>query len=323
MSAKLSDMLVDYLEDPILVPGVKIGLIALTPEIAKDFARRLPKRQRKQSKKLIDKYANDIVAKRWPFIGDSIRFNANDELIDGQHRVETVIETGVTIPTLVVFGLESDAIIPMDTGKGRRFEDLLSMEENIEYSGQVAGLTRRVTHWMLGNYGQDSIARVVNPQWLGSTPTNEQLWQVYRENSNELIESTRHGLSYARFFKKSAGPTIFSFTWMLLGRIDLDGRESFFHELKDGPGQNPPVAGITSLRRKLNEKWVVSKKPSAWEWQHYFFQAWNRKVEGVSTELRRPGFPAWNTVAQPLDPHADLREQGWEPLPAISGEGPA
>jgi hypothetical protein len=319
--ATLSDMLGDdYLQDDSLAPGVKIGLILLTPAVAADFAKRVPKRQRKKSKRLIDKYSTDVLAQRWPFIGDAIRFNSNDEMIDGQHRNDVVLETGVSIPTLVVFGLDNDAIVPMDTGKGRRFEELLTMEEHIENAAQVGGLTRRVTHWMLGNYGQESVARVINPQWLNTTPTNEQLWTVYRANKDELIECARHGTSYSRFFKKSAGPAVFAFTWMILGRINVDARESLFHELKNGSGTNPPTPAVNYLRSKLIEKYTRSSKPKPWEWQHYFFQTWNRKMQGESTALRRPSFPAYNTVAKPFDPHAEQRAPGWEPLPSIFGQ---
>jgi hypothetical protein len=318
--ASLSDMLGDkFLQDDELVPGVKVGLILLTPEIAADFSKRIPRRQRNQSRRLIDKYTTDMLAKKWPFIGDAIRFNSDDELIDGQHRVEGVVETGVSIPTIVVFGLDNDAIVPMDSGKGRRFEDLLTMEEHIENAASVGSLTRRVTHWMLGNYGQENIARVINPEWLNTTPTNEQLWTVYRANKDELIECTRHGLSYSRFFKKSAGPAIFAFSWMLFGKIDVDARESFFHELKEGSGTNTPTPAIGSLRRKLNEKYTRTTKPKPWEWQHFIFQTWNRKLQGETTELRRPSYPAYNTVAKPFDPHADTRGPGWEPLPSVFG----
>jgi hypothetical protein len=317
---ELSDMLGDdFLQNDDLVPGVKIGLIMLTPELAVEFEKRIPRRQRRKSPRLVAKYSTDAVANKWPFIGDALRFNTENQLIDGQHRCEVVKQTGVSIPTIIVFGLDNDAIVPMDSGKSRRFEDLLDMEEHIENATQVAGLTRRVTHWMLGNYGTPNVARVLNPQWLNASPTNEQLWTVYRALKDELIESTRQGMSYSRFFKKSAGPLVFSFTWLLLTRIDLDAREKFFHELKDGPGKQPACPAISQLTRKLNEKYAKGSAPTPWEWQHYLFQAWNRMIQGDTKELRRPSFPAHNTVAKPVDPHTDRREPGWEPLPSIFG----
>lgn len=317
MSATLSAMLKNYLADDTLVPGVKIGFILLTPEIALDFQKRVPKRQRKHSKRLSEKYATDMIARKWRFIGDAICFNTQDELIDGQHRVDSVIKTGVSIPVIVVFGLDPEAIVPKDTGKSRRFEDLLSMEEHIDNAAFVGSVARRTAHWMLGNFGQENVARVINPQWLNTSPTNEQLWTVYRALKDELVDSTKHGLSYSRFFSRSAGPSIFGFAWLLLGRIDIDMREAFFHELKNGSGQRPPVVGISNLRRKLTQNWTGEKRPRPWEWQHYIFQSWNRMALGETKELRRPSYPAYNMVAQPFDPNSDTREPGWEPLPSV------
>lgn len=317
MSTPLSMMLKNYLEDNALVPGVKIGFILLTPEIAADFQKRVPRRQRKRSKRLAAKYATDMIARKWRFIGDTICFNINDELIDGQHRVESVIQTGVSIPVVVVFGLDTEAIVPKDTGKSRRFEELLGMEEHIDNAAFVGSVTRRTCHWMLENYGQENVARVINPHWLNTSPTNEQLWTVYRALKDELVDSTKHGLSLSRFFNRSAGPSIFGFTWLLLGRIDLDMRESFFHELKNGSGQFPARPAIGYLNRKLTQNWTGEKRPKPWEWQHYIFQAWNRVALGETKELRRPSYPAYNMVALPFDPHSDRRGPGWQPLPNV------
>jgi hypothetical protein len=319
MSTQLSDMLLkgNVLQNDALAPGVKIGLINLTPELAKDFQARIPKRQRKLSAKLTERYITDLLASQWPFTADVIKFNTGGEMIDGQHRCAAVLETGMSFPTLVAFNLDPESIIPMDTGKPRRFEDLLNMEEHIENAGYVGTLTRRVLHWQRGNYGQENVARVIDPHFLGVTPSTEQLWTVYRAMKDELIESTRRGLSTSRYFRKSAGPAVFAFSWMLFGRIDLDLRESFFHQLVNGPTHTGPEQPIAQLRRQLVKRWDGERKPNAWQWQHYIFQTWNRIIQGETTSLRRPTAPVWNQVAQPIDPHAEVRGPGWTPLPNI------
>lgn len=320
MAARLSDMLTDFLQDDKVAPGVKIGLINLTPEIALDFQKRLPKRQRKRSDRVTEKYNIDMLAKQWPFLADVIRFNKDDEMIDGQHRVQSVIDTGATIPTLVAFNLEPDAIVPMDSGRGRTFTNYLEMEEHVENVSHVAAMTRRTAQWMVGNYGQENIARVANPEFLGVSMSNGQLVTVYKPMKHQLILATKEGLAFSRYFRKSAGPAIFGFSWMIFGAIDIDAREKFFYELKNGAAINGPEQPMNQLRNFLQKQWLGQKKPTAWEWQHYFFQTWNRVIEGSTTGLRRPSFPAWNTVGKPLDPHAALREPGWEPIPNVFAE---
>lgn len=319
MTARLSDMLTNYLQDDDLAPGVKVGMIELTPAIAADFLARVPKRQRKKTERTIKKYVADLKAGAWPFLADVIRFNYDDELIDGQHRCQAVLDSGISIQTLVVFGLEPEAIVPMDSGLTRTFQTLLEMEEHVENAGVVAALTLRVWHWTHGNYGEKGIARVISPQYLGVTPSVEQLWVVYRGMKDELVECSKHGASLSRYFRRSAGPAVFAFSWMLLRKLDLDEGEAFFWALKNNQGGVGPEMPLNQLNRKLTQMPIGDKKPRPWVFQHLIFQTWNRKHDGVTTGLRKPPFPAFNTVAIPADPNKEVREPGWEPIPNAFG----
>lgn len=52
-------------------------------------------------------------------VGDSIKFDYNDELIDGQHRLTAIVRSGVTIALAVVRGYAPEAKGVLDIGKRR------------------------------------------------------------------------------------------------------------------------------------------------------------------------------------------------------------
>jgi len=317
MAAQLSDMLKNFLQDDELAPGVKVGMLLLTPAIAKDFLARTPQRQRSRSKKTVERYLGDQLSGKWRFLADVIRFNEQDEMIDGQHRCQSVLDSGIAQPTLVAFGLERNAIIAMDSGRPRKFNDQLRMED-VENHASVGALTKMALHWMRGNYADESVARVHNPQFLHVSLSTGTLWDTYEAMSHELIQSARHGLSTSRHFRRSAPAAVFSFCWLLFGRIDLDARERFFNELVEGPSQLGPEYSIAQLRSALTKVRTSKDRLVRWQWLHYFIATWNKMLRNETSGLRLPSEPKWNHLAMPFDPNEMQRGEGWEPLPNIT-----
>jgi len=64
----------------------------------------------------------------WKTNGDSIRFDSNGDLRDGQHRLHMVMLTGIPIEAVVIRGIDPAAFITMDTGKVRTITDVLAIK---------------------------------------------------------------------------------------------------------------------------------------------------------------------------------------------------
>lgn len=71
----------------------------------------------------------------WKTNGDSIRFDTEGNLRDGQHRLHMVMLTGTPIEAVVIRNVDPDAFVTMDTGKNRTITDVLSIrkEPNPKY----------------------------------------------------------------------------------------------------------------------------------------------------------------------------------------------
>jgi len=90
-------------------------------------------RQRSVSQGSVDSYATSMRLGQWSLNGESIKFDINDNLVDGQHRLWACVKSDVPLITFVVTGLpvEKDGIKIIDTldsGKKRTVADALKLE---------------------------------------------------------------------------------------------------------------------------------------------------------------------------------------------------
>lgn len=307
------------LVDPRL-PGVEVFFELLTPELADLYLSRLPKRQRKQSEATIDRYAGDMASSQWLFIGDALRFNHEEELIDGQHRCRAVSESGVSQMTMVVVGLDPEAIVVFDTGRPRTFTGHLQTEGVVNASA-VATVTKRVFDWKRGNYAVPNIGRVPNAPFIGVPASPSKLLETFETHRDTIQYAAKRGMSAkAGFANKTASPSVLSFAYLLLGGYDLERRERFFFELEKGPEQNRPEYPMYVLRERMKKQVPVGQSGLPdWVWLHFIFTTWNKWFNAESMgPLRTPARAAYGHVALPVDPFADTRPEGWDPLGGMS-----
>jgi hypothetical protein len=94
----------------------------------------------------VAQYASDLTAGRWALNGETIKFDRNGQLVDGQHRLAAVVESGIAMHTLVVRGLEPQAQETVDSGSARTAGDVLGLR-GMENASSVAAIARMVYRW--------------------------------------------------------------------------------------------------------------------------------------------------------------------------------
>ena len=104
---------------------MNVGIQHITPSIATSMLLG-NNNNRTLNKNHVSNLAKEMLSGRWKVNGDTICFNG-DQLIDGQHRLQAIVESGIAIDTLVVRGLEGDVFDTKDTGKRRSASDTLSV----------------------------------------------------------------------------------------------------------------------------------------------------------------------------------------------------
>ncbi len=73
----------------------------------------------------VSSYAQAMKAGRWIDTGESIKFDTEGRLIDGQHRLLACVEANLPMSVMVVRGLPTDAFKAIDCGLPRKTSDVV------------------------------------------------------------------------------------------------------------------------------------------------------------------------------------------------------
>src|SRR5262245_56702506 len=92
---------------PLNVMGIGIYLVYVTPDVAKLW---LEKENKNRGIKLfvLERLKRSLQNGRWEINGETIIFDPYGRLIEGQHRLQAVVETGTSIWSLIVHGIDQE-----------------------------------------------------------------------------------------------------------------------------------------------------------------------------------------------------------------------
>ena len=122
----------ELVERLIKVLGLKgdTGFVELTPSLANTLLE-LNTNNRAISKKVVDRYAKDIIDGRWHKDKDAISISEDGVLKNGQHRLLAVIKANKPITVLFAIGVDNHN--EMDRGKQRSIADNVGLSERLAY----------------------------------------------------------------------------------------------------------------------------------------------------------------------------------------------
>lgn len=107
--------------------SAEVSVVSINPAIAASMLEHNNKnRPRKQT--TVNAYARQMAEGLWALNGESIKLSVSGELLDGQHRLLAVIQSGATIQTYVARGLPDEAFHTLDTGIRRSAADTLALK---------------------------------------------------------------------------------------------------------------------------------------------------------------------------------------------------
>jgi hypothetical protein len=157
----------------------------------------------------------------WELNGETVKVADDGTLLDGQHRLEAILHSGVTIQSVVVRGLPTTAQDTVDTGRRRRLADVLSLEGYPDANALAAALN------VLHRYRNDQ--RIDYSRSTAPTPQQALTLLAVCEG---LLESVRIARQVT---KKIGGPIgVFAALHYEFGRVDRAAADEFFERLDDG-----------------------------------------------------------------------------------------
>lgn len=172
-------------------------------------------------RRVVAGYADEMRSGKWLITGETIKVDRSGALIDGQHRLNAIIESGVTLPVLVVRGLDRDVIRVIDTAVRRSAADSLRFagftHPNMEAIASVARLAVARDSGGLISYGkvQKQVSHLAIIEWVTAHP--------------EVKDSTQW--AYSAFRKLGIVPSPLAYVHWRLSEIDDREAASFFEGL--------------------------------------------------------------------------------------------
>lgn len=144
-----------FLRTKTSVKGLVCKYMMISPEDAKELLKynssNRPVRQLR-----INRYARSMKMGRWIPSNDGICFSENGRLLNGQHRLEAVIRSGISIPLLIISGLDEKAFDIIDRGAVRSPSDLAAADGFPNPNLAVAGARSAIgILWAWGGFTID------------------------------------------------------------------------------------------------------------------------------------------------------------------------
>ncbi len=151
--------------------------VIITPQLAKDIlaSNTINRPMKKSNLEFIEK---QLRSGEFAYNGESIKISSSNLLLDGQHRLQAVINTGISIVSEVVYDLDQEVFKTIDTGVQRSAADTLNVS-GVSMANKVAATIKRLLAF------QQNSHRVS----LKHKISNSDVLHVY-ESSPELFDDT-------------------------------------------------------------------------------------------------------------------------------------
>lgn len=268
--------------------AAKVAIETITPAVAEKWLETMVP-NRKISDALLLDYAIAIEGNGWSLNGETIKFDAEGRLFDGQHRLRACVLARKPFQSYVVRGVtDQRAFSTVDTGKFRTHSDVFSID------GWASATTASAGASLIWLYQQKRVgwngtleARIRSKNFADglhshnkrarSSVQKEELLRFANENKDALQASVKFAVAHRA--KKMLFPAVFVAQHYLFAEKSRMQTEAFFDDLAEGTGldANDPV---WVLRERLQA--LARTKSRGYKWLSFglSIKAWNKRRAG-------------------------------------------
>ena len=230
---------------------MKTTIETITPQIAELMLEKNTS-NRSLSAKRVKALSRSISSGEWELNGDSIRFDTNGVLLDGQHRLAAIADSGISVKSLVVTGIRPTAFDTIDQGMKRTSAQILAMQ-GVKYSNRISVVARLYLAYKTCGYPYaNDISR---------SPTLRAVDGFVTSNIERLEEcATRAEAS--KISKRFLSPGVLTFIIYTFSEHNKYKADSFFDGLENGYGLEKGCP-VRALRDRLTVESMRSSRQSA------------------------------------------------------------
>lgn len=250
--------------------------IRITPKLAQEYLE-----TDKQNRPIREGHLNGIIQDmengRWVFDGAPIRFDADGNLLDGQHRLLAIVRTGKAQKMVVMTGLARNSRRTMDKNARRSVADNLRMDAQVPNSFKVSAIARIVLRWRAGNIRNASMQ-----------PTDNEVYDFVLDNNPALQAAAFFSSPVARDLGGS--PQAIGAVYYETIPLDPEKGEAYWEKVQSGVGLAPGEAALIlrSALMRLDKTAKIGSKPTLT--LELCIRAWNlmRQNKTQETLLVKP-----------------------------------
>lgn len=228
-------------------PKPTARLMTVTPKLASEWLGK-NRKNRNLRPALVSRYARDMKAGRWEVTGESVKFNTDGHLTDGQHRLAAILQANTSVDLFVVRDLNGHSQDFMDTGARRTTADMLKLNGK-QNATELAAAVRFAMNWQAGNIKTSAST-------LTLTPTHSETLAFVGTDARIEWAATRARHFYDNGLR-SIKPSVLAFCLWIMADEDASAANTFFQSMADmttdGPG-DPRYALLRRLHSMKDEK---------------------------------------------------------------------
>jgi hypothetical protein len=267
----------DYLHE-VTRPHMKV--VTVTPELAHEWLSRMPKNRRLKKTKIIH-LGRLIAGDMYMLNGEAIKFDWNNELRDGQHRLHAVIAANKPIQTCVIYDLNPAAFATMDLGTRRSNGDFLYIDGEVN-SKLLSGAALHIWRYKSGLMATQS----------GNSPSYAEVKAILG-----MYPEVREHVLYAEGMREILNPASCAAFRTLMFKANPQQAEEFFEALKTGANLLAGDPRLLLRERLLKNRATKKSKLHRNEEDALIIKAWNHFLAGET-----PKFLRWHSATNEAFP---------------------
>lgn len=220
---------------------------------------------------VVSRYARDMANGNWHYTGEAIKFDVEGNLLDGQHRLQAIVEAGESIETEVVTGLTRESQDLMDTGLKRSPGDMLQLH-GYQYWNMMAAAAKIALGFEVGAL---TTRRFV--------PTSAEIRQ-WVEQHPSIVASCEVANALAQ--RADVRPSLLAYTHWVFSEIDREAADEFWGGVSTKVGLTPGDPRLALANRMADLRRQRVKLPED-AYLSMIYRSWNAYRQGRPLQLVR------------------------------------
>lgn len=263
---------------------ISAKVVSINPDLAKQWLESLDEIQRPLKINHVKFLASEMKNGRWELTGEPIIFSESGSLLNGQHRLNAIILSEVSVKMLVVQGAKKESYHKMDAGVSRSAADVVSAY-GYKNSSTLSSTARLVIAYQQseklgGHLNKGKISNDLVLNWIKTSGITDEMIKYAQNSSREFRGIRKVEMAAMKFIHDG---------------INKKDSDTFWNSLVTGVGIDTD-SPIYLLRNKFikdlvgNERLKPTSRIALINKSWNFFRA-NKQPRTLTWDSKKEGFP--------------------------------